>query len=122
MTTTHDPTVHHGSCHCGKVRYDVKVDPRRGTACNCSICSRKGWLLTFVSEDEFTLLAGSDELTDYQFGNKRIHHLFCKHCGVNSFSRGVGPHGKEMVAVNLRCLEGVDVSAIDVAHFDGKSL
>lgn len=110
-----------GSCHCGKVRFEVKADVSRVLSCNCSICSRTGWLLTFVGADQFTLLSGQDALSDYQFNKKNIHHLFCSTCGVRSFGSGTSPDGREMRAINVRCLDGVDISALAVEQVDGKS-
>ena len=89
-------------------------------ACNCSMCGRSGTLLIFVPADSFTLLSGEGELTDYQFGKKHIHHLFCKVCGIKSFARGQGKTGP-MVAVNTRCLDDVDPALLNVKNFDGKS-
>lgn len=113
--------VHHGSCHCGAVRYRVRTTLDTLASCNCSICSRVGWLLAFVPSEDFTLEAGDDHLADYQFGHRQAHHVFCRTCGVRSFSRG-SMGGKEMVAVNVRCLEGVDLRGHPVKEFDGKSL
>lgn len=96
--------------------------PAKALACNCSICSRTGSLLAFAPAGDFRLLSGEDHLVDYQFGRKRIHHLFCKTCGMRPFARGMGPDGKEMVAVNLRYVEGFDVSGLPVQQFDGASL
>ncbi len=110
-----------GSCHCGKVRYEVTLALGKVIACNCSMCSRKGTLLTFVGADQFKLLSGEDELTDYQFNRHVIHHLFCKTCGITSFARGTDPAGNPTVAINARCLEGVDVESLSVTHFDGAS-
>jgi hypothetical protein len=108
-----------GSCHCGAVRYSVEVDlDKPVTACNCSICGRTGTMLTFVPAESFKLEKGEDSLTDYQFNRKHIHHLFCKTCGVKSFARGEGPKGPT-VAINARCLEGVDLSKLTVQHYDG---
>jgi hypothetical protein len=113
--------VHRGGCHCGAVRYHVDVDLSKPVLqCNCSICSRTGTLLAFVPAQSFTLEQGEGSLTDYQFGRKRLHHLFCRVCGVRSFSRGEGPSGP-MVAINTRCLDDVDATALPVQHFDGKS-
>jgi hypothetical protein len=78
--------------------------------------------LGFVPESRFRLLAGSDALTDYQFNKKAIHHLFCKTCGVSSFSRGEAPGGGRMVAINVRCLDGVDAAGLKPRAFDGRSL
>jgi hypothetical protein len=85
------------------------------------MCGRAGTLLTFVGATQFELLSGEDALTDYQFGKKRIHHLFCRHCGIKSFARGTRPDGAAMVAVNTRCLDGVEVGTLSVHQFDGRS-
>src|SRR5580693_5301830 len=107
------PNTHIGSCHCGAVRYEVTLEPpARAIACNCSICSRAGWLLAFVPETAFRLLAGEGALADYQFGKKSIHHQFCKTCGVRAFSRGADKTGKGTVAINLRCVAGVDAAKL----------
>jgi len=111
-----------GGCHCGNVRYEVRTALDAVTECNCSICSKTGTRLAFVAPEQFRLVAGGDRLADYQFASKRIHHLFCPVCGIRSFARGSGPGGREMVAINVRCLEGVDTSALAVRHFDGASL
>jgi hypothetical protein len=105
------------------VRYTVEADLSQPvTACNCSMCGRSGTMLAFVPIDKFTLEQGSDTLTDYQFARKAIHHFFCPNCGVGSFSRGRAPSGQEMVAVNIRCLDGVNVDTFKVTPFDGRSL
>jgi hypothetical protein len=51
-----------------------------------------------------------------------IHHVFCATCGVQSFARGTLPNGTEIVSINVRCLDGVDVDALKVKKFDGASL
>ena len=114
--------TYHGSCHCGDVRYDVTLDLGEVVECNCSICSRTGTMLAFTGESQFDLKAGEDHLTDYQFAAKKIHHLFCERCGIRSFARGKGPDGKPMVAINVRCLEGVDLDELKVQRVDGRSL
>jgi len=111
-----------GSCHCGKVQYEAQADLNSVISCNCSICSKKAHLLSFVPADKFKLLKGENMLTEYLFNKKVIHHLFCKVCGVGSFSRGTGPDGKAMYAINVRCLDGVDVSKLKVKEVDGKSV
>jgi hypothetical protein len=118
MSTT---PSHSGGCHCGAVRYRVELDLSKPVIqCNCSICARTGTLLAFVPESGFTLEKGEQNLTDYQFNKQVIHHLFCKTCGVRSFARGSGPNGP-MVAVNTRCLDDVDVTTLNIQHFDGKN-
>ena len=110
-----------GGCHCGQVRYQAKVDlgaPVIG--CNCSICGRTGTLLSFIPATEFTLLSGEEMLTDYQFNKKKIHHLFCKVCGIKSFARGIGRDGGATIAINTRCLDDIDVGGLTVRQYDGK--
>ncbi|MGQ9426861.1 GFA family protein [Gilvimarinus sp. F26214L] len=113
--------THKGSCHCGEVQYEVDMDIEELMSCNCSICSRRGHLLAFTSEDNFRLRQGEDVLRDYQFGSGNIHHLFCSNCGVNSFGRGSMPDGTLMVAINARCLENFDWRAVPVKEVDGAS-
>jgi len=113
--------TYQGGCHCGAVRYEIKIDLPQVLACNCSICSKKGTLLAFAPRSNFSLKSGEDNLTDYQFNKKVIHHLFCSTCGVTSFGHGTGPDGTEMAAINVRCLDDVDFQNIPVHHVDGKS-
>lgn len=116
------PSKYTGSCHCGAVRYSVEIDLAQPViSCNCSMCGRSGTLLGFVPIEKFTLEQGSDALTDYQFNKHVIHHLFCKVCGIKPFARGIGPGGKEMAAINVRCLEGVDPAKLEIKPFDGRS-
>jgi hypothetical protein len=117
-----ETTTYTGGCHCGAVRYRVTAKLDGAMTCNCSICSKTGTMLTFVPADRFELTSGAEALTDYQFGKKRLHHLFCKHCGIRSFGRGTGPDGREMVAVNVRCLDDVDLDTVPTKRFDGRSL
>jgi hypothetical protein len=112
---------HAGGCHCGNVRYEVMMDLSHAMECNCSMCSKKAPLMAFVPKDQFTLLKGEEQLSDYQFNKHVIHHLFCRNCGIHSFGRGTGPDGKEMRMVNVRCLDDIDISALEIKHFDGKS-
>ena len=96
--------------------------PEKAVACNCSHCSRAGWLLSFVPAESFKLLSGEDQLQEYLFNKKHIHHQFCRTCGVHPFSRANDKHGKPTISVNLRCLADVDPSKLQVQMFDGKSL
>jgi hypothetical protein len=116
-----EPKTYKGSCHCGRVAFEATTDLGSVIQCNCSICSRAGYLLTFVPATQFKLLSGEDAMTDYQFNKDVIHHLFCSTCGVRSFAKGIGPGGVEMRAVNVRCLEGVDIPSLSVTPVDGKS-
>ncbi len=110
-----------GGCHCGEVRFEVTADISSVVDCNCSICQKRGALWAFVPPEKFGLRAGAEDLKDYQFGKKTIHHLFCAQCGVGPFSRGQNPKGEEMIAVNVRCLDDVDIAALKITPFDGRS-
>ncbi len=115
-------TTYRGQCHCGAVKFELDTEPiTAGMECNCSICSRVGWTLAFAPATQFRLLSGGEALTDYQFGKRHLHHEFCKVCGVRAFSKGE-LRGTEMRAVNLRCLEGVDLSKLEIKKVDGRSL
>ena len=113
-----------GGCQCGKVRYEVGLDlDNPVVACNCSRCGRLGSLFAFAPVGDFKLSAGEKELSDYQFNTKNIHHLFCSTCGIESFARGKRPtDGADVVAVNARCLDGVDPDKLAVKKVDGRSL
>jgi hypothetical protein len=111
-----------GGCHCGKVRYEVTTDLAKTMMCNCSICSKKGALMTFVGGEDFRLLKGEADLSDYQFNKKHIHHVFCSTCGIGSFANGKSATGKTMYSVNVRCLDDVDPASFTPAMFDGKKL
>lgn len=114
-------STHHGGCHCGAVRYRVDLDlSQPAISCNCSMCGRSGTLLAFVPPTKFTLEKGEDKLTDYLFNKHVIHHLFCQVCGIKPFARGKGPQG-EMIAINVRCLDDIDVTTVPTRAFDGKS-
>lgn len=114
--------TYNGSCHCGAVRFEVETGLESVMACNCSICSRAGYLLTFVPAGQMKVISGEDALSDYLFNKKQIHHLFCKTCGIRAFGRGAGPDGSTMYAVNVRCLDGVDVDALTITKHDGRSV
>lgn len=110
-----------GGCQCGAVRFAVDVDLDRTIACNCSRCAKLGAILAFTPAVSFTLTAGEGAMTDYRFNKKTIHHLFCSTCGIESFARGAMPDGTPMVAVNARCLDGVDPAALSPQAVDGRS-
>lgn len=111
-----------GSCHCGQVAFEVEGDLERVMDCNCSICSRMGSLLWFVPRESLVLLTPEDDLSSYSFGERTIQHRFCPTCGIHPFGEAVDPQGNRMAAVNVRCLEEIDLSALAVNHFNGRAL
>jgi len=111
-----------GSCHCGKLKFQVRGELKQVLACNCSICSRKGSLLWFVPRSDFKLLTPESDAATYTFNKQVIKHRFCPKCGIHSFAYGVDPKGNKMAAINVRCLEGVDLDKLPAQRFDGRSL
>jgi len=114
--------IYKGSCHCGKVAFEVEGELTGAMACNCSICSRKGSLLWFVPHDKFHLLTPDDFASTYTFNKHIIKHRFCPTCGIHPYAEGVDPKGNRMAAINIRCLEGVDLASVPVQNFDGRSM
>jgi hypothetical protein len=108
-----------GSCQCGAVAYEVSLDLANTITCNCSRCRRLGVVLAFAPWDQFTLTKGEDATTTYKFNTHAIEHRFCKTCGIQSYARGTGPDLKVMAAINVRCLDGVDLDALAPTAVDG---
>jgi hypothetical protein len=111
-----------GSCHCGSIAFEVEGELAGVISCNCSICSRKGSLLWFVPRESLRLLTPEEHASTYLFNKHVIRHRFCPTCGMHPYAEGQDRAGKPTAAVNIRCLEGVDLSAIPVKPFDGRSL
>lgn len=111
-----------GSCHCGDIRFEVEGTLDHATACNCSICERKGSLLWFVPRAAFHLLTPQENIASYTFNKHAIAHRFCKRCGMHPYAEGAMPDGSPIAAINIRCLEGIDLGAVPVNHYDGRAL
>jgi len=98
-----------GSCHCGAVRFECKVDLSEPTSrCNCSICAKSRFWKTVMPDRDFRLLAGEHALTEYRFGGGNIRHFFCATCGVKTFGRGALEEIGPFHAVNVMCLDASD--------------
>jgi hypothetical protein len=108
-----------GGCHCGRVRFQVDGEPAEVVECNCSICSRKGYLHWIVPKAAFRLLAGAGDVATYRFGTGVAQHHFCRQCGVASFY--VPRSHPDGIDVNVRCLDGVDASSLPRRAFDGRN-
>lgn len=111
-----------GSCHCGNIAFEVDGEIDGAVACNCSICSRKGSLLWFVPRDKLRLLTPEERLGTYTFHKHAIKHRFCNVCGIHPYGEGTDPQGHAMAAINIRCLEGINLASVPVQEFDGRSL
>ena len=111
---------HTGSCHCGKIAFEFEGDPiTEGTECNCSMCGRKGAIMHFLPEAGFRLTTPRENLATYRFNKHAINHHFCRACGTAPFSDGKDAKGNVMLAVNLRCVEGVDPRALKINFHNG---
>jgi len=112
--------THKGSCHCGQVKFEVEGTFDTAMECNCSHCSRKGYLLWFVPRTQFKLQSPETAVAIYTFNKQAIKHHFCPKCGCAPFGLGAS-HGTEMAAINVRCLEGVELESIKRQFVDGRS-
>ena len=111
-----------GSCHCGAIAFEADGEIDSGLACNCSLCRRRGSLLWFVPKSNFRLKTPEADAGTYTFNKHVIKHRFCPKCGIHVFGEGIDPKGNAIAAINLRCLDGLDLAAIPVHHFDGRSI
>lgn len=111
--------THRGGCHCGRVRFEV-VAPKslRVSQCNCSICSKAGYLHLVVPADRFKLLCGGDVLKTYSFNTHTAKHLFCSMCGIKSFY--VPRSHPDGFSVNARCIDSETVEDLTVTSFNGR--
>ncbi len=111
-----------GSCHCGKIAFEVEGQIEQLMECNCSHCSRKGYLLWFAPQEKLKLKTAESDLATYTFNKHVIKHHFCPTCGCAPFGLGKGPTGADTVAINARCLEGLEPSSLKIVKVDGRSL
>jgi hypothetical protein len=111
-----------GSCHCGGIRFEVEGDFSQVMECNCSICSRKGSLLAFTPQEKLKLLTPREKMATYTFNKHIIRHHFCPTCGMHPLAEAKDKSGKPTAAINVRCLDGVDLDALEIRKFDGASL
>jgi hypothetical protein len=112
--------THSGGCHCGRVRFEVVAPPRPAVSeCNCSMCSRTGYLHLIVPRDRFTLISGEDALSTYTFNTGTAKHLFCSHCGIKSFY--VPRSHPDGISVNARCIDSGTIEALTITPIDGRN-
>lgn len=112
--------MHKGGCHCGSVSYEVEAPgDLEVSECNCSICSKSGYLHLIVPREKFHLLCGENNLTTYTFDTHEAKHLFCKTCGIKSFY--IPRSHPDGISVNVRCLDTSTITSISIEHFDGRN-
>ena len=112
-------TVLRGGCHCGRVVYEVRGPIERVSQCNCSICTKKGYLHWIVSRERFRLLTPLSALATYTFNTGVAKHHFCPVCGVASFY--IPRSDPDRIDVNLRCVDGVELAGLPLVFFDGRN-
>ena len=110
--------IHEGRCHCGRIRFEVEGEIRPVSACNCSICTRTGYLHWPVAHERVRILAGAGEWSSYRFGSGVAEHRFCPTCGISPFR--IARSDPDMLTINVRCLEGIDLDAVAIERFDGR--
>jgi hypothetical protein len=112
--------MYSGSCHCGHIAFEVEGELSEAKECNCSHCSRKGYLLWFVPRGRLHLKTPEESMSTYKFNKHVISHHFCPECGCAPLAFGTAPSGEATAAVNVRCLEGIDLGALKRIPVDGR--
>jgi hypothetical protein len=107
-----------GGCHCGRVRFRVTANLDGVTYCNCSMCTKKGFLHLIVPPEQFELVSGEDDLATYKFNTGVAKHTFCRHCGIHPFY--VPRSDPDKIDVNVRCIDALDLTTLAVKSFDGR--
>jgi len=111
--------THRGGCHCGRVRFEVTAPAELEVSdCNCSICSKSGYLHLIVKAERFNLVAGAEALSTYTFNTGVAKHTFCSTCGVKSFY--IPRSHPDGVSVNVRCLEPDTIASLRITPFEGR--
>ena len=111
--------TYEGGCHCGRVRFRVTAELTGIADCNCSVCTKKGFLHLIVPPKQFELLSGADDLSTYQFNTGTARHSFCRHCGIHPFY--VPRSDPDKIDVNVRCLDDIDLTTLKITPFDGRN-
>jgi hypothetical protein len=112
-----------GSCHCGAVTFSYEGEAiTSGLRCNCSLCSRRGAMMSteMIPAGRLNIEAAEGALGLYQFGAGTAKHYFCTHCGIYPFHETARKAGH--FRVNLGCVDGIDPFALEFEVFDGKHL
>jgi hypothetical protein len=115
------PRTYRGSCHCGRIVFELDSDAehiKTAMDCNCSLCRRRGALWHAASDQDLRILDGASELTEYRFLTETATHLFCQHCGIHPFARPrLAP---TRWVINLRCIDEIALPSLRVLPFDGE--
>lgn len=111
--------IYKGSCHCGAVTFEVEApESPELERCNCSICTKSGYLHLIVPRSRFRLMTGQDQMTTYRFNTGVAEHSFCKVCGIKPFY--VPRSNPDGIDVNVNCLDTRPASVV-IREFDGQN-
>ncbi|KAL2801908.1 Mss4-like protein [Aspergillus granulosus] len=111
-----------GSCHCGAVKFSFTlerpIEETEVVSCNCTMCTVNGYLLVYPKESDIAFNHASDAVTEYRFNKKQFPHYFCSTCGSSVYAKG--PETTDIMAVNVRAVEGIDLESLKLKHLNGK--
>ncbi|MBU8896057.1 GFA family protein [Corallococcus sp. H22C18031201] len=119
---TSNEKTYTGTCLCGAVRFEARMDLSRGASqCNCTYCTKFGVTSVGLKPDAFRLVAGAEHLGEFRKEGSLNSRSFCKHCGVQCFGAGyVEELGGAFVSVNINCIDEVDVGQLTIGYWDGR--
>ena len=111
--------TYQGSCHCRAITFEVDAPAEiEADRCNCSICTKSGYLHLIVPRASFRLVSGEDSLCTYRFNTGVARHTFCRTCGIKPFyTPRSNPDG---VDVNVNCLD-TRPARLHITEFDGQN-
>ncbi|KAJ5961318.1 uncharacterized protein N7479_008468 [Penicillium vulpinum] len=123
---TGESSSHSGNCHCGAVRFNFTLSPPLHeyptNSCNCSICTKNGYLLVYPFTKDFTIEKGEGALKDYCFAEHKSKHQFCGECGSSCFIRLLEEGAPPITVVNVRLLRDFDIEKLNINKVDGRSV
>ena len=109
-------------CHCGAIEAEINMaeKPERIIRCNCSLCKRKGSVMSLVKNEDFKTTKGTEKLSLYQFHTKVAKHYFCSICGI--YTHHNPRSNPAMTGFNLGCIDEVDTFSLkDILVNDGNN-
>ncbi|KAL5045944.1 hypothetical protein BDW71DRAFT_183091 [Aspergillus fruticulosus] len=116
--------TYQGGCHCGTAKFTftlpASLDELEVVNCNCSICTKNGYLMIYPKASDMKYEHSEDAVMEYRFASKQFPHYFCKTCGSSLYAKG--PEGSDMMAVNARTIEGVEIDKLKLKKVDGRSV
>ncbi|KAB2570862.1 Centromere protein V [Lasiodiplodia theobromae] len=129
MSSQPQTQTYHGNCHCGRVKFTATLADIRSSKvvrCNCSICTKNGYLLVYPKRKDVVFSSGEDDLSAYRFGNQKKPHKFCRVCGTSiliDFSEADREVEREVTAVNIRTFVGIEdlMGELEFRDVDGKN-